>query len=159
MTMPCVPVRTTLATWLSLALLLAPLLAPAARAQDATGLDSISAEYHDLMDLFYRPLQPRDLLAPGWAALGSDATRHGAPQPPPLADLTDDRETAFDTFAAAYASYVGGLPASYSAETGAAAVNNAMADSVQRRDTHELPPTLVLQFRSMVCGAEQVIGQ
>ena len=40
-----------------------------ARAQDATGLDSISAEYHDMLDLFYRPLDPRDLLQAGWNAL------------------------------------------------------------------------------------------
>src|SRR5438132_1021990 len=156
--MPSVPVRTRLSTWLSLALLLATLLAPAARAQDAAGLDSISAEYHDLLDLFYRPLQPRDLLVPGWAALGSEATRRGAPQPPPLADLPDEREAAFDTFAAAYSSYVAGLPASYSAGTAAAAVNNAMADSVHERHTHYLPPSILRQFLSIVGGGQQMTG-
>jgi len=60
------------AVFFSLALL-ASSLGPAVRAQDATGLDGIQAVYHDLLDLFYRPIEPRDLLQAGWTALGASA--------------------------------------------------------------------------------------
>src|SRR5438132_1918692 len=103
-----------LARWLSLVALVSALAAPAAHAQDASGVDSISAEYHDLLDLFYRPLDPHDLLQAGWTALSADATRHGAAAPGALPDLPADANGALDAFTSAYTTYVASLPASFS---------------------------------------------
>src|SRR5207248_879357 len=90
--------------------LLATSLAPRAHAQDATGLDGVQAAYHDLLDLFYKPLDPRDLLQAGWATLGSDADRRGASAPGPLPNLPSDADAAFAIFSGIYANYVAGLP-------------------------------------------------
>ena len=79
---------------LSLALL-ASTFAPAARAQDVAGMDNVRAVYYDLLELFYRPVSPNDLLQAGWTALGADATRHSASAPDPLPDLPDDADAAF----------------------------------------------------------------
>src|SRR5258708_22456879 len=95
-------------------------LAPATRAQDATGVNSISAEYHDLLDLFYRPLTPQDVLQGGWTALTMDAARRGAPTPEPLPDLPGDPDAAFATLGAAYTRYVAGLPPSFTPTMAAA---------------------------------------
>src|SRR6266851_9593102 len=78
--------------------LLAALLAPAARAQDATGLDSVQASYHDMLDLFYRPVDANSLLQAGWTTLGADALRRGASAPGPLPDLPSDPEASFNAF-------------------------------------------------------------
>src|SRR6266851_4676712 len=90
------------ALWLSL--LLALTLAPAPRAQEtnANGLDAIKAEYHDMLDLFYRPLDPPTLLQAGWAGLSAGATRRGVAPPAALPDLPADPDAAFETFASAY---------------------------------------------------------
>ena len=50
---------------LSLALL-ASTFAPAVHAQDVASRDDVRAAYHDLLDLFYRPVGPNDLLQAGW---------------------------------------------------------------------------------------------
>src|SRR5260221_3896829 len=71
-------------------LLLASTLSPAVHAQDASGLDGIQAAYHDLLDLFYRPLDPTELLHVGWSSLSADADPRGAPKPAPLPDLPGD---------------------------------------------------------------------
>src|SRR2546423_2907612 len=113
--MAFVLVRNRFAFGLSALLLLASWLAPATRAQDATGLDSISAEYHVLLDLFYRPLNAQDLLQAGWMALTADATRRGVPPPAALPDLPSDADAAFGGFAGAYTTYVASLPPSFTA--------------------------------------------
>ncbi|HEX8966387.1 MAG TPA: S41 family peptidase [Chloroflexota bacterium] len=149
--------RSLLVLWLSL-LLLASTLAPAVRAQDAVGLDTMRAEYHDLLDLFYRPLDPHDLLQAGWSALGSDASRAGAAPPGPLPDLPEDADAAFDLFAGAYTAYVASLPPSLSPAMAAADVENGMADSLRERHTHYLPPTIMRQFLATVGGGQQSVG-
>jgi carboxyl-terminal processing protease len=151
-------VRNRVALSLSVLLLWASWLAPATRAQDATGLDSISAEYHDLLDLFYRPLNPPDVLQGGWAALSADASRRGAPAPDPLPDLPADADAAFQTFSDAYTTYVAGLPPSFTATMAAADVDNGMADSVHEQHTHYLPPSIMRQFLATVGGGQQMVG-
>lgn len=143
---------------LSFGLLASTLLAPISRAQDANGLDGIRAEYHDLLDLFYRPLDPRDLLKGGWSALEGDAPRHGATPPPPLPDLPPDADAAFATFADAYIGYVATLPASFSATSAAADVQSGMAESLHEQHTNYLPPQVMRQFLQLVGGGQQMTG-
>jgi C-terminal peptidase prc len=138
--------------------LAASLLAPAARAQDSTGLDSVQAAYHDMLDLFYRPVDATTLLQAGWAALSADAVRRGGSAPGPLPDLPSDPEAAFSTFAAAYANYVASLPPSYTPAMAAAAVATGMADSVHEQHTHYLPASIMRRFLATVGGREQSIG-
>ena len=138
--------------------LLASLLAPAARAQDADGLDSVRAAYYDLLDLFYRPLDPHDLLQAGWSALGTDAGRRGANAPGPLPDLPSDPDAAFTTFAGAYTNYIASLPPSFTAAMAAASIEAGMADSVHEQHTHYLPPSTMQRFLSTVGGGDEAIG-
>ena len=137
--------------------LLAPPTPPAA-AQDVEGLDSVRAAYHDMLDLFYRPLDPSDLLQAGWRSLGADASRHGQAGPGPLPDLPADADAAFDTFASAYSMYVSSLQPALTPTMAAADVENGMADSVKEQHTHYLPPSIMKLFLATVSGGNQSIG-
>jgi carboxyl-terminal processing protease len=154
--------RSFLALALSLLLLAAPVLSPAnaqqepQQDQDPSGLDAISAEYHDLVDLFYRPVDPAPLLQAAWSALATDATRRGAPAPAALPDLPDDPDAALAAFAAAYTGYLASSPIPPS--IAAAAVQMAMADSVHEQHTHYLSPGLMRSFLSTVGGGQQSVG-
>ncbi len=139
-------------------LLLASTLSPVVHAQDASGLDGIQAAYHDLIDLFYRPLDPSELLHAGWSSLSADADRRGAAKPAPLPDLPGDADQAFTIFSSAYSSYVASLPSSFTAAMAAADVENGMADSVHEQHTHYLPPAVMQRFLSTVGGGQQSIG-
>jgi C-terminal peptidase prc len=150
--------RAVVAAALSLVLLSATFVAPAALAQSDPGLDAISAEYHDMLDLFYRPVAPNDLLQAGWSSLTADAARRGATPPPALPALDTDPDAAYATFAAAYSTYVAGLPASFPASMAAADVQNGMADSVHEQHTHYLSPGVMRAFLSLVSGGQQSIG-
>jgi carboxyl-terminal processing protease len=141
----------------SLALLASP-PDPVVHAQDATGLDGVQAAYHDLLDLFYRPLVPADLLQAGWAALGSTADRRGIPAPGPLPELPTDADAAFESFAGAYSNYVASLPPSFTPTMAAAAVQGGMADGLHEQHTHFLPPAIMQRFLSTVGGGQQAIG-
>src|ERR1700687_852230 len=138
--------------------LLAPSFTPAAQAQDASGLDGVQAAYRDLLDLFYKPLDPRDLLTAGWTSLGTDAARRGASTPGPLADLPSDTDAAFAVFSGAYSNYVASLPPSFSPAMAAAAVESGMADSVHEQHTHYLPPAVMQRFLATVGGGQESIG-
>ena len=148
--------RSLFAISLSLMLLCASVLSPAAYAQDASGLDAIQAEYHYLIDLFYRPVDPHALLQAGWSALAADATRRGAPAPKALPELPADADGAFATFAAAYSEYVTDLPPSMPVSAAAAAVEMAMANSLQEQHTHFLSPGVMRAFLSTVGGGQSV---
>jgi carboxyl-terminal processing protease len=148
--------RPLFSLWLSL-LLLASTFAPVAHAQE-TGIDSIRAEYRDLLDLFYRPIDPRDLVQAGWTALGNDAPRHGAAPPAPLPDLSGDADNVFNTFAAAYLNYLASVPASFSPTIAAGDIQSGMADSLHEQHTHYLPPAIWRAFLSTVGGGQQMVG-
>jgi carboxyl-terminal processing protease len=150
--------RVVVAAALSVVLLGPSTLAPAALAQTDPGLDAIGAEYRDMLDLFYRPVVPNDLLQAGWSALSADAARHGATPPPPLPTLDSDGEAAYATFASAYATYVAGLPASFPASAAAADVQNGIADSVHEQHTRYLPPNIMRTLLTLVGGGQQSIG-
>jgi carboxyl-terminal processing protease len=139
-------------------ILLASTLAPAAAAQDTTSLDGVQAAYHDLLDLFYKPLEPRDLLQAGWTSLATDATRRGASAPGSLPDLPSDADTAMAIFAGAYTNYVASLPPEYPPAMAAAAVENGMADSLHEQHTHYLPPAVMQRFLATVGGGQEAIG-
>lgn len=142
----------------SLVLLATSFSSPAAYAQDATGLDSVQATYRDLLELFYKPLEPRVLLQAGWTALGADAARRGAATPEPLPELSGDADAAFAIFAEAYSKYVASLPAGFSPPMAAAEVANGMAESVHEQHTNYLPPAVMQGFLSTVGGGQQAIG-
>ncbi|MBV9896326.1 MAG: PDZ domain-containing protein [Chloroflexi bacterium] len=150
--------RVAVAAALSLFILAAPSLAPAAIAQSDTGLDAISAEYHDMLDLFYRPVQPNDLLQPAWSALSADASRRGAPTPPALPALDQDPDVAYAAFADAYSTYVAGLPSTFAPSMAAADVENGIADSVHEQHTHYLPTNVMRAFLTLVGGGQQSVG-
>src|SRR5437879_535030 len=122
--------RSVLAVLFSLSLLASSIAPATSHAQDASGIDGIHAAYSDLLDLFYRPLNPRDLLTAGWAALRTDAERRGVAAPEPLPVLPANADLAFDAFADAYANYLATLPPSLPASTAAADVQSGMADSL-----------------------------
>jgi carboxyl-terminal processing protease len=144
--------------WLvALVVLLGPGTALPARAQD-TNLDAIHATYQDLLDLFYRPLAPSDLLHAGWVRLGSAASTRGAPAPDPLPDLPPDADAAFQNFASAFQSYVASLPPSMSADQAAMAVKLGMADSVHEGHTHVLSAAQYQRFLTTFGGGQQSIG-
>jgi hypothetical protein len=142
--------RLFLAVVLSLTLA-APAALPAA-AQDTTGLDAIRTTYRLLLELFYRPLEPRDLLHAGWTALGDDADRRGTAAPAPLPPLPAESDAAFDVFAAAYTRYLANLPAGQSPSSAAMNVQSGMAESLSERHTHYLPPAIMQRFLSTVGG-------
>src|SRR5579871_1293106 len=154
--------RPLLAVALSLLLLVAPVLSPVyaqqepAQDRDPSGLDGISAEYHDLVNLFYRPVDPPTLLQAGWAALAADASRRGAPAPPTLPDLPDDPDAALAAFSTAYTAYLASSPVPPA--LAAAAVQMAMADSVHEQHTHYLSPGIMRSFLSTVGGGQQSVG-
>ncbi len=144
--------RVLIAFALAASLLVAP-AAPASAQQDP-GLETIRAVYHNLLDLFYRPLDPRMLLQSGWSALQSDAAVHSASTPPALPDLPDDPDAAFAVFATAYTQYVAGQPA----PNASALVATAMADSTREQHTHYLPPPVMQRFLGVVGGGQQTVG-
>jgi len=127
-------------------------------ADDSSGLETIRAAYGDLLDLFYKPLQPRALLEAGWAMLTLDAQARGAPTPPSLAPLPDGREEAFTQFATVYQEYVRQLPAAFSADAAAGDVGTGMAQSVQEAHTNYLPPSAFRGFLSSVAGGQLAVG-
>jgi carboxyl-terminal processing protease len=150
--------RSVLSVLFSLTLLASTVASPAAHAQDPGGLDGIHAAYSDLLDLFYRPLNPPDLLVAGWATLRADAERRGVAVPGALPDLPADAEMAFSTFADVYSAYVANLPPGLSASAAAADVQSGMADSLHEQHTHYLSPAIMQRFLSIVGGGQPAVG-
>ena len=140
--------------------LVASSLAPPVHAQDTPGLDGVQAVYTDLLELFYRPLEPSDLLQAGWTALSADAQRHGVPaHPDPLPELPHaDKDAAFQSFAGAYGKYVASLPPTYPPAMAAAVVQGGMADSLHEQHTHFLSQAIMQRFLSTVSGGQQGVG-
>lgn len=141
--------RSALSALLALTLLFAP-----GAAQQDTGLATIRAVYHDLLELFYRPLDGRGLLRAGWSALQSDAAAHAVSVPPPLPDLPDDPDQAFEVFAGAYGQYVARQPS----PNAYLVMVSAMADNPQEQHTHYLPASVMQRFLNLVGGGQQSIG-
>jgi C-terminal peptidase prc len=150
--------RSVVSVLFSLSLLASSVAPVATQAQETSGIDGIHAAYADMLDLFYRPLNPRDLLVAGWAALRSDAERRGVRAPGPLPELPADADLAFDAFADAYSTYEANLPPGLSASTAAADVQSGMADSVHEQHTHYLSPAIMQRFLSIVSGGQPAVG-
>ncbi|MBV9174051.1 MAG: PDZ domain-containing protein [Chloroflexi bacterium] len=138
---------------LALALFGLSVLSPA-HAQDSN-LDGIRATYQDMLELFYRPLAPADLLSAGWNRLQAEATQRGAPSPGPLPDLSSDPDAAFQTFAQAYSAYVANVTWTDAAAT---AVESGMADSVHEGHTHVLSASQFQRFLTTVSGGQESVG-
>lgn len=131
---------------------------PVAHADAASDVATLHAAYTNLLDLFYRPLTPQELLQPGWAALQASASRRGGPAPHPLASLPDDPEAAFAAFAAAYTEYVANVPGSLNAVSPVADVASGMADGLHEAHTHYLSPSIMQRFLQSVSGSQQGSG-
>jgi carboxyl-terminal processing protease len=137
---------------LLLGLLLALTLSPA-QAQD-TNLDSIQATYQDMLQLFYRPQTPGDLLRAGWSRLQTEAQQRGAPTPAALPDLPEDPDAAFQTFATAYQAYAPSMPPNVAAMS----IESGIADSVHEGHTHVLTAGQYQRFLTIVAGGQQATG-
>jgi carboxyl-terminal processing protease len=145
--------------FLALALLGASIAPASAHSQDAAAPpESVHAVYADLVDLFYRPPRPADLLKAGWNGLAMEAQRRAAPAPAPLPDLPDDSAAAWDLFARAYAEYLATLDDPLARESVGLAVESAMADSLHEQHTHVLPAPQFQRFLEQVGGGQQEIG-
>ena len=112
----------------------------------------------DLLELFYRPLEPSDLLQAGWTALSADAQRHGAAAPGPLPDLPRMRTPRFRASPARTQPMSPALPPTYTPAMAAAAVQGGMADSLHEQHTHYLSPAIMQRFLSTVGGGQQGVG-
>lgn len=129
-----------------------------AHADAASDLVTLHAAYTNLLDLFYRPLTPQELLQPGWAALQASASRRGGPAPQPLAGLPDDPEAAFAVFSIAYTEYMATLPNRADAVSPVADVASGMADGLHEAHTHYLSPSIMQRFLQSVSGGQQGSG-
>jgi carboxyl-terminal processing protease len=142
-------------------LLAAPATAPAAaQAQpaDQGGPTLIHAAYDDLMSLYYKPLQPSDLLEAGWRALTRAATQSNFPSPKPLPPLSTDKDAAFATFSGAYAAYLQSLPPGTSQENLGSAIANGMASSLNEDHTNFLPPSSYRSFLASLGAGDLPTG-
>lgn len=127
---------------LCLALLLSTLTLGSGRAAGQTvvadraapSLAQIRAVYDDLLDLFYKPLEPTPLLAAGWSALAQHRPK-GAPAVPALPALPAEREAAFATFAAPLQQYLRRLPAGMEPLAVAAVIGDGMTRSLHEQHT------------------------
>ena len=122
----------------------------AAQPADETRLDVVRAGYDILLDFFFRPLAPDELLRGGWAALTDAARRADLPAPPPLPPLPEGREPAFAAFSEAYLEFVAVLPSEVSAETVAFTIVDGMAESTNEGHTFFLTPA---QYRNQLVSA------
>ena len=129
-----------------------------AQASDQGGPTLIHAAYDDLMSLYYKPLQPSDVLNAGWSALLRAATRANLPAPPALPQLPTDQAGAFATFAAAYSSYLAGLPAGTAVGSLDSAIANGMASSLNEDHTNFLPPSSYQAFLASLGGGDLPVG-
>jgi carboxyl-terminal processing protease len=140
----------------------APLTSSPAAAQapaaDPAGLDIVRAAYDDLLSLFYRPLDPVDLLTAGWSSLASDLARAGDPPPPALGSLADDRDAAFSGFAAAYAHLLASAPPGVTPTGIAYAIADGMTRSVRDDHTNFLPPQAYQGLETSLGGGARPVG-
>src|SRR5579859_174525 len=104
----------------------------------AQGLAMLQAEYTDLLQFFYQPLDPDALLSAGWEALQRSSAARKT-QVPPLTPLPADADAAFAAFSAQYRRFAATLPKPSQARTYAYAVANGMAASVHEQHTQFVP--------------------
>ncbi|MBI2762010.1 MAG: PDZ domain-containing protein [Chloroflexi bacterium] len=126
--------------------------APAATAQpaDDTKLNVVKAGYDILLDYFFRPLEPAELLKDGWDRLAESNSDAGQPAPPLLGALPADRAGAFESFSRVYRSYVAHLPQGQSARDVAFTVVDGMADSLNEGHTAFFTPE---QYRASISSS------
>jgi carboxyl-terminal processing protease len=149
-----------------LALLLVALVAAgsparALRAQTPSDgqLGVVQAAYDNLMNLFYRPLDPVTLLTAAWTGLTTQAQSDGLPAPAALGQIPDTHDDAFSAFSTAFNAYLVGLPAASvsSANLGFAAAR-AMVSSLNDDHTAFLSPSAYNDFLSELGGGSAPVG-
>ena len=118
----------------------------------------VKAAYDNLMNLYYRPIEPPALLNAGWRGLGRAASAAGLPQPPGLGVIPSDRDQAFAAFSASYAAYLASLsPASNLQNPGFAAARG-MASSLNDDHTNFLSPAGYNAFLASLGGGDLPVG-
>ncbi len=134
------------------------LTAPAAPARAApdNALGLVQATYYDVLDLFFRPLDPDALLTSGWDALNRNLERSGLPPAPSLPDLPPDPDGAFASFAVVYVAYTDALPPRMTAVQVAQDISNGMVTSLQERHSTFLSISAFQNFRALLAGTSQV---
>ena len=130
----------------------------AAQPDEASGLHVIRAAYDILLDQFYRPLSPGELLYVGWDALTDQANDNALPAPPSLAPLPEGRAEAFAAFSTVYTDYVRSLPRDLRSTEVAFTVVDGMVRSVKEGHTFFLPPADYKSFLQQVGGDDVPIG-
>ncbi|MGH3577589.1 MAG: PDZ domain-containing protein, partial [Mycobacterium sp.] len=113
---------------------------PARAAGDPTadGLALIQAEYRDLLNYFYKPLEPAALLQSGWQALQHSSAAKKT-QVPPLTALPADADAAFAAFATQYREFAATLPKAGQARSYAYVVADGIAGSLHEQHTQFVP--------------------
>lgn len=123
-----------------------------AQASDGTGLAILQRTYDILLDQYYGPLEPTQVLAAGWAALVQAARDNGLPTPAALPSLPADRAAAFAAFATAYRAFVVRLPSDAPTEVIGFVVAQGMIESVREGHTYFLPPDAYARILSSLGG-------
>lgn len=142
-------------------LLVGPWSRPPAAAQPAAGPDlgSVRAVYDDLLDIFYRPLNPADLINAAWSRLGVIPRVSDQPAPPALGPVPDDREGAFAVLASAYRHYLATLdPGRVDEATVASILIEGMVRGVNERHTAFLPPAGFQALRASLGSGGAPVG-
>ncbi|MFN8558576.1 MAG: S41 family peptidase [Dehalococcoidia bacterium] len=152
----------TLAFLLVFGLAAASAPAPAALAQPAVTAPApalapvsapvavVRAGYGVLLDKFYRPLDPADLLTTGWESLRVSSTLRGLPVPPSLPDLPPDRAGALAVFEQTFEAYLTGLPADANRTAVGFAIVEGMARGLRESHTFFIAPA---QYRANLVSA------
>src|SRR5579875_1999419 len=154
-------VRSRLLALLLLALVTVATPIGRVHAQASAGgqLDVVQDAYDNLMDLFYRPLDPATLLTAGWNGLTAQARAARLSPPPALGQLPDTRDDAFAAFSAAYNQYIAGLPAaSVSSANLGFGTARAMASSLNDDHTTFLSPSDYNAFLASLGGGSLPVG-
>lgn len=133
---------------------------PVAVAQPAEtpGLAVIRATYDILLDQFYRPLEPAELLNAAWDGLTTAANQMNLRPPAPLPPLPPERGAAFDQFAVAYAAYLDRLGRNVNTTNVAFTAASAMARSLNEGHTIFLPPASYRAFLASLSGGRVSVG-
>lgn len=150
-------------------MLIAAVLAAGIRAQSrpivaqtpppmAAGLEIVQSAYDDLLSLFYRPLDPRDLLNAGWTRLSTDLQRAGGSPPPALGPLPEGQQPAFAAFSTAYEGLLAEAPPGLTPTEIADEIAAGMTSSIQDDHTNFLPPDSYQGLITSLGGGQSPVG-
>ncbi len=123
-----------------------------------TKITVVRAAYDILLEKFFRPLDPGELLGGGWDALGQTLRRNDLPAPPTLGSLPSDRDAAFSRFTGVYNRYVADLPEDITPLDIAFTVVDGMAESLNEAHTSFLTPAQYRNNQASSGGGDLPVG-